>query len=110
AAIAFRGTGLSAYAKPATAEGANSCVMPRVNRYAPYAPTGNARTTTSVWARPAAPNNAVVRPAIATSPGGAAVDEPRPVYRQPDAYVESASTIPGHRANVPTAGTPPVSR
>ena len=26
--------------------------MPRVNRYAPYPPTGNARTTTSVRARP----------------------------------------------------------
>ena len=84
--------------------------MPRVNRYAPYPPTGNASTTTSVRARPAAPNRVVVMPAIATSPGGAAVDEPRPVYRQPDAYVDSESRIPGHRANVPTAGTPPVSR
>src|SRR6266511_3106833 len=107
-AIAFRGTGLIAYASAATTAAPGVCVTWRVSRYAPSPPIGNARTTISVRASPSAPNKAVLRPAITTSPGGAAVDEPSPVYRQPEAYVDRKSMIPGQRANVPTAGTPPV--
>ncbi len=77
--IALRATGFTPYAIAAASAGLRNPTRRRVNRYAPIAPIGIARTTSNVRANPTAPKSTVPRPPINASTGGAGVAEPRPV-------------------------------